>query len=245
MTPGSARNAYGGVNQLVRAMRPGSQRQTGQLTGRPDARSLSMLQCSKGRQQQQNVDNWCWSAQAQTCKAERLKATNLHQRTNLGMAAVAQQADAGKQMKSSPCQSSLTSLTGGGGWQADARALETSEAERSEAAATLERRLAAMEASLAARRAPREAPAAPAAARGPGAEFRYSKAPHQIKGFELPINLNDVAARCASGLVLAKDACSWRGWVCASGACTTPVRDPKHSGLYATSWSDVTAMQTR
>ena len=56
--------------------------------------------------------------------------------------------------------------------QADARALETSEAERSEAAATLERRLAAMEASLAARRAPREAPAAPAAARGPGAEFR-------------------------------------------------------------------------
>ena len=40
------------------------------------------------------------------------------------------------------------------GVQADAQALEVREAERSEAAAVLERRMAAMEAALAARRSP-------------------------------------------------------------------------------------------
>ena len=57
------------------------------------------------------------------------------------------------------------------------------------------------------------------------------RVPHQDKRSELPINLNDLAARCASGLVLAKDACSWRGWVCINSACTTPVRDPDPSGV--------------
>lgn len=55
---------------------------------------------------------------------------------------------------------------------AEARTLEELETERSEAAAVLERRMAAMEAALAARRSPREA-AQPAAARGPGAELRF------------------------------------------------------------------------
>ena len=56
--------------------------------------------------------------------------------------------------------------------QADPSALAAKETERAEAAAQLERRMAAMEAVLAARRAP-VAEAKPEAARGPGADLRF------------------------------------------------------------------------
>ena len=48
------------------------------------------------------------------------------------------------------------------------------EADRAEASALLERRMAAMEAVLAARRTAIKPPAEPAAARGPGADLRFS-----------------------------------------------------------------------
>ena len=48
------------------------------------------------------------------------------------------------------------------------------EADRAEASALLERRMAAMEAVLAARRTTVQPPAEPAAARGPGADLRFS-----------------------------------------------------------------------
>lgn len=51
-------------------------------------------------------------------------------------------------------------------------ALQQREAKRAEAAAALERRMAAMEAAMAARRTP-IAEAQPEAARGPGAELRF------------------------------------------------------------------------
>lgn len=50
--------------------------------------------------------------------------------------------------------------------------MEAREAKRAEAAAALERRMAAMEAAMAARRTP-IAEAKPEAARGPGAELRF------------------------------------------------------------------------
>ena len=50
--------------------------------------------------------------------------------------------------------------------------LEQREAKRAEAAAALERRMAAMEAAMAARRTP-IAEAKPEAARGPGADLRF------------------------------------------------------------------------
>lgn len=62
------------------------------------------------------------------------------------------------------------------GWgceqQATEEALEEREARRAEAAAALERRMAAMEAAMAARRTP-IAEAKPEAARGPGADLRF------------------------------------------------------------------------
>ena len=51
--------------------------------------------------------------------------------------------------------------------------LQTRETERTEAAALLERRMAAMEAVLAARRKVLTEPAKPEAARGPGADLRF------------------------------------------------------------------------
>ena len=57
--------------------------------------------------------------------------------------------------------------------QADTIALQTRETERTEAAALLERRMAAMEAVLAARRKVLAEPAKPEAARGPGADLRF------------------------------------------------------------------------
>ena len=48
------------------------------------------------------------------------------------------------------------------------------DADRAEASALLERRMAAMEAVLAARRTVVQPPAEPAAARGPGADLRFS-----------------------------------------------------------------------
>ena len=62
--------------------------------------------------------------------------------------------------------------TDGSTMQADAAALAGKETERAEAAAQLERRMAAMEAVLAARRSP-VAEAKPEAARGPGADLRF------------------------------------------------------------------------
>ena len=56
--------------------------------------------------------------------------------------------------------------------QAEPTALAAKETERAEAAAQLERRMAAMEAVLAARRTP-VAEAKPEAARGPGADLRF------------------------------------------------------------------------
>ena len=60
----------------------------------------------------------------------------------------------------------------GGVRQADAQALAAKETERAEAAAQLERRMAAMEAVLVARRTPM-AEVKPEAARGPGADLRF------------------------------------------------------------------------
>jgi hypothetical protein len=60
----------------------------------------------------------------------------------------------------------------GGVWQGDAQALAAKETERAEAAAVLERRMAAMEAVLVARRTP-ISEAKPEAARGPGADLRF------------------------------------------------------------------------
>ena len=57
--------------------------------------------------------------------------------------------------------------------QSDAIMLQTRETERTEAAALLERRMAAMEAVLAARRKVLAEPAKPEAARGPGADLRF------------------------------------------------------------------------
>ncbi len=57
--------------------------------------------------------------------------------------------------------------------QSDTIALQTRETERTEAAALLERRMAAMEAVLAARRKVLAEPAKPEAARGPGADLRF------------------------------------------------------------------------
>ena len=58
--------------------------------------------------------------------------------------------------------------------QLDEAAQTIKETARSEAAALLERRMAAMEAVLAARRAALEKPPEPEAARGPGADLRFS-----------------------------------------------------------------------
>jgi hypothetical protein len=57
--------------------------------------------------------------------------------------------------------------------QEDETSVSTKEAARAEAAAVLERKMAAMEAVLAARRTSIMAPAEPAAARGPGADLRF------------------------------------------------------------------------
>ena len=61
-----------------------------------------------------------------------------------------------------------------GSSQADETAVAKKEADRAEASALLERRMAAMEAVLAARRTAIKPPAEPAAARGPGADLRFS-----------------------------------------------------------------------
>lgn len=58
--------------------------------------------------------------------------------------------------------------------QLDEAAQTIKETARSEAAALLERRMAAMEAVLAARRAAPEKAAEPEMARGPGADLRFS-----------------------------------------------------------------------
>ena len=58
--------------------------------------------------------------------------------------------------------------------QLDEAAQTIKETARSEAAALLERRMAAMEAVLAARRAALDRPPEPEAARGPGADLRFS-----------------------------------------------------------------------
>ena len=64
--------------------------------------------------------------------------------------------------------------------QADPAAVVKKDTERAEASALLERRMAAMEAVLAARRTAVLPPAAPAAARGPGADLRFSVRPSPL-----------------------------------------------------------------
>ena len=65
--------------------------------------------------------------------------------------------------------------------QAEASALTEIEVKRAEAAALLERRMAAMEAVLAARRSPPTQTPEPQAARGPGADLRFMVCNSQLK----------------------------------------------------------------
>ena len=76
--------------------------------------------------------------------------------------------------------------------QADPTALAAKETERAEAAAQLERRMAAMEAVLAARRTP-IAEAKPEAARGPGADLRF-----QVNASWHPVDSISAADGCVA-----------------------------------------------
>ena len=76
--------------------------------------------------------------------------------------------------------------------QADPTALAAKETERAEAAAQLERRMAAMEAVLAARRT-HVAEAKPEAARGPGADLRF-----QVNASWHPVDSISAADGCVA-----------------------------------------------
>jgi len=84
-------------------------------------------------------------------------------------------------MADKPCGSTV---------QADATALAAKETQRAEAAAQLERRMAAMEAVLAARRSP-VAEAKPEAARGPGADLRF-----QVRSLQAACSATSMHVAC-------------------------------------------------
>lgn len=73
--------------------------------------------------------------------------------------------------------------------------------QRAEASALLERRMAAMEAVLAARRTAVKPPAEPAAARGPGADLRFSVS---LQQFIVPLSMmiRGFALHLVQGLIL-------------------------------------------
>lgn len=92
--------------------------------------------------------------------------------------------------------------------EATEQALEERETKRAEAAAALERRMAAMEAAMAARRTP-IAEAQPVAARGPGAELRFEvkllTSHPSLAGF---ITSFQLLKQCDVSLPLAQIVCS-------------------------------------